>query len=126
MKFKALNMGNYHKMEVWKQSKDLAVNIYHLTNHGKFTKDYSFRDQIRRAAISVPSNLAEGEESLFSKVSIKFFNIAYSSLAELRTQIEISKEIGYLDEAEYDKIERSMAVLSKRINKLIQYRKGHL
>jgi four helix bundle protein len=55
-------MGNFHKMEVWKESKDLAVKIYHVTNQGKFTKDYSFRDQIRRAAINIPSNLAEGEE----------------------------------------------------------------
>jgi four helix bundle protein len=119
-------MGNYHQMEVWKESKDLAIKVYLLTNKGKFIKDYSFRDQIRRSAISVPSNLAEGEESLFSKVSIKFFNIAYSSLAELRTQIEISKEIGYLNEVEYDTIDKSMTILSKRINKLIQYRKDHI
>lgn len=113
-------------MEVWKESKDLAVSIYQLTNQGKFIKDYSFRDQIRRSAISIPSNLAEGEESLFKKVSVKYFNIAYSSLAELRTQLEISKEVGYISIKDYDKLNLLMVKLSKRINRLIQYRRNHL
>jgi len=118
-------MGNFHKMQVWKESKDLAVRIYYLSNKDNFIKDYSLKDQIRRSAISIPSNLAEGEESLFNKVSIKFFNIAYASLAELRTQIDISKDIGYISETEYSELNHSMTTLSKRIIKLIQFRQNH-
>ncbi len=119
-------MGNFNKMEVWKESRDLAIKIYHLTKGGSFSSDFSFRDQIRRSAISVPSNLAEGEESLFEKVSIRFFSIASASLAELRTQLEIARKIGYIHESDYLPIAESMIVLSRRINKLIQYRQKHL
>lgn len=115
-------MGNFDRMEVWQEAKDLAVDIYRLTNKGKFLQDYAFRDQIRRSAISVPSNLAEGEESMFEKVSIKFFSIAGSSLAELRTQINIACEVGYIREIEYDPLSERMIILAKRIKKLIQYR----
>ncbi len=119
-------MGNYDKMEVWIESKKLAVRIYHLTNQGDLAKDFSFRDQIRRSAISIPSNLAEGEDSIFEKVSIKFFSIASASLAELKTQIEIAKDIGYISVIEYQSLSISMIILSKRIKKLIQYRYNQL
>ena len=119
-------MGNYNKMEVWKESRDLAVEIYKITGKGPISNDYSFRDQIRRSAISIPSNLAEGEESLFEKVSIKFFGIASGSLAELRTQIDIAGRIGYLDKSTFEDLSNSMIKLSRRINKLIQYRYNQL
>jgi four helix bundle protein len=119
-------MGNFNKMEVWKESRDLAVEIYQITNQGLLSKDYSFRDQIRRAAISIPSNLAEGEESLFEKVSIKFFGIVSASLAELRTQIDIAGRIGYLEQETFENLSASMTRLSRRINKLIQYRYNQL
>lgn len=119
-------MGNFNKMEVWQDSKELAVKIYKVTSHGEFARDYSFRDQIRRAAISIPSNLAEGEESIFGKVSIKHFSISSGSLAELRTQMEIARDIGYIGEEDYILLNRIMVVLNKRIKKLIQYRRNHL
>jgi len=119
-------MGNFNKMEVWKESRNLAIQVYHLTKGGNFSSDFSFRDQIRRSAISIPSNLAEGEESLFEKVSIRFFSIANASLAELRTQLEIAREVGYINKPEYDNIENRLKILSRRINKLIQYRQKHL
>ena len=115
-------MGNMNNMEVWKEAKTLAANIYQVSNKGNFINDIAFKDQVRRAAISVPSNLAEGEESLYEKVSIKFFSIASASLAELRTQFEIAREIGYVNEQDYAELSRSMEILAKRIKKLIQYR----
>lgn len=119
-------MGNYNKMKVWKDSKELAIKIYQLTNKGKFINDYSFRDQIRRSAISVPSNIAEGEESGSEKSSVRYFNIANASLAELRTQIEIAKEIGYIRETDFLIFDKSMEILSRRIMKLLQFRQMKL
>lgn len=49
-------MGKFQELKVWKRAKDLAVSIYKLTGHGTFSKDYGLRDQIRRAAVSIPSN----------------------------------------------------------------------
>ena len=55
-------MGNFEELKVWKKSKDLSVYIYKLTDNGKLAKDYGLKDQIRRAAVSIPSNIAEGDE----------------------------------------------------------------
>ena len=62
-----IDMGNYNNLEVWKIFKDIAISIYHITSNKAFARDFSLRDQIRRSAISVPSNLAEGDESGVSK-----------------------------------------------------------
>ena len=115
-------MGNFERMEVWHNAKEIAIKIYQLSNEGDLSKDYSLRDQLRRSAISVSSNLAEGEESIYNNVSIKFFSIASASLAELRTQFEIAWEIGYIGDDKYTPLHNSMIVLSKRIKKLIYYR----
>ena len=69
-------MGNFERMEVWHDAKDIAIKVYQLTKEGDLSRDFSLKDQLRRSAISVSSNLAEGEESIYNKISIKFFSIA--------------------------------------------------
>jgi four helix bundle protein len=115
-------MGNFNKLEVWEESKKLAILVFQITQKGDFGKDYSFRDQVRRAAISIPSNLAEGEESEYKKNSIKYFSIAKGSLSELRTQIDLAREFGYIHPTEYLQLSEMMVLLSKRIRRLIQFR----
>lgn len=117
-------MGNFNKLQVWQESKELAIHIYRISNNGLFSKDFSFRDQIRRSAVSVPSNLAEGEESGTQKMSIRHFYIAKASLAELRTQFEIAREIGYVKESDFQDLSKIMELISKRITKLIQHRQS--
>ena len=84
-------MGDYSNLKVWQKSKDLAVKMYDLTKDGAFAKDFRFRDQIRSAAISVPSNIAEGDELGSNKQSIRHFNIAKGSVAE------VSHPVNYCD-----------------------------
>ena len=71
-------MGNkgFQNLQVWQKSKNLAVQIYKITSSGKLEKDFGLRDQIRRSAISVPSNIAEGDERDTDKDSVRFFFIA--------------------------------------------------
>lgn len=121
-------MGDYRKLLVWKNAKDIAIKIYGLTNQGFLSKDYSLRDQMRRAAISIPSNIAEGEESGFDKLSLKYFHIAKASLAELSTQVQIAFEIGYIENSDYhdiiemtDKNSRQLANLIRHRQKSINY-----
>ncbi|MCD4819015.1 MAG: four helix bundle protein [Candidatus Cloacimonetes bacterium] len=94
-------MGDFRKLEVWKISKNLAIEIYMLTNIGEFSKDYGLRDQIRRAVVSVSSNIAEGDENGSNRQSIRYFNIAKGSLSEVQTQAIIAYKIGYLKEKEF-------------------------
>ena len=98
---KTFLMGDFRKLKVWKKSKDLAVRIYKLTNQGHFTKDFRFRDQIRAAAISIPSNIAEGDELKTNNQSIQFFFIAKGSAAEIITQLIIAFEIDYITIEDY-------------------------
>lgn len=117
-------MGNFKNLEVWIESKDLAVFIYKITSSGLISKDFGLREQMRRAAVSVPSNLAEGEESGSLKKSISYFYISKGSLAELQTQVMISSDIGYLNHDVSDNIEVRINSLSAKLRKLIQYRQS--
>jgi four helix bundle protein len=90
-----LVMGGFKELEVWRSSMDLAVKVYKLTSSTPLEKDFGLRDQIRRSAISVPSHIAEEDERNSNPDSIRHFRIAKGSLAEIRTQLKRTFEIGY-------------------------------
>jgi four helix bundle protein len=112
-------MGNYQDLKVWQRAKDLAVFIYKLTSKGAFAKDWGLRDQLRRAAVSIPSNIAEGDELGTDKQSTKFFYIAKGSSAELLTQMIIAREVGYLTEEDFGHVEMECQATSRMLSKLI-------
>ncbi|WP_022671136.1 four helix bundle protein [Hippea alviniae] len=115
-------MGNFKELDVWKKAKNLAVEIYKMTESDSFKKDFSLRDQIRRAAVSIPSNIAEGDERFSNKEAIRCFYIANGSIAELITQLLICRDIGYLHESEVNTFLSELERLSKMIKTLIKYR----
>ncbi|MGR6832874.1 four helix bundle protein [Aliivibrio wodanis] len=82
------------KLKVWKRACRLSCEIYKTTSS---IKDYGFRDQITRSGLSVPSNIAEGEERSGVKEQIRFLNYSQGSAAELITQLFIGIEIGYIE-----------------------------
>lgn len=91
-------MGDFRKLKVWQLSKDLSVEIYKEVNANlDFKKDLRFAGQITSAAVSIPSNIAEGDELRTVKNGIRHFYIAKGSSAELITQLIIAKEIGYIE-----------------------------
>jgi four helix bundle protein len=116
-------MSRFKDLKVWQESKHLAVTIYRLTERGKFRPDFGFRDQIRRAAISVSSNIAEGDELNTNLQSIRHFYIAKGSSAEILSQAIIAFEIGYLDKDSFQEIEAACLAISKMLMKLIQARR---
>ncbi|WP_456458098.1 four helix bundle protein [Nitratifractor sp.] len=115
-------MGDFRELRVWGKAKDLAVNIYRITGTGHFQNDYGLRDQMRRAAVSISSNIAEGDERFSNKESIRFLYIANASCAELITQIIIAHEIGYIDKIESEKFIGECEQVSKMIKSLINFR----
>jgi len=92
-------MGNFQKLRVWQLARVLAVEIYKLTLQPSFSKDLGLKSQIQRSAVSIPSNIAEGDDLETDKQSIRHFYIAKGSSAELLTQLIIANEIGYIDSA---------------------------
>lgn len=88
----------FEDLPVWILAKDLAVKIYQITKNEKFRKDYALVDQIRRASISISSNIAEGFERGSKKEFIQFLYIAKGSLGEVRSQLQVCFELGYMNE----------------------------
>ena len=116
-------MGKFQDLKVWERAKNLAVFVYKITQDGKFSKDYGLRDQIRRAVVSIPSNIAEGDELGTNKQAINFFYFAKGSTAEVMTQAIIAMEIEHIDLKTHDHISEECNAISSMLTKLIQARK---
>jgi four helix bundle protein len=116
-------MGNFEKLHVWQKAKDLSVKVYKLTRNGEFSKDFGFRDQIQRSAVSIPSNISEGDELETDKQSIRHFYIAKGSSAELLTQLMIGQEIGYIKSADASQLINDCKLISVMLTKLIKARR---
>ena len=115
-------MGNFQKLRVWQNAKDLAVKIYKLTKSSDFAKDFGLKDQIQRSAVSVASNIAEGDELGSDKQSVRFFYISKGSVAELTTQLIIANEIGYINNVTKDILLDDCDKISAMLTKLIRAR----
>lgn len=92
---------DYKDLKIWRKSMDLCNDVYKLTC--LFPKDeYSLKDQIKRCAVSIPSNIAEWAQSWFQKKCTSFLSISLWSSAELETQIILATELGFLDKDQSD------------------------
>lgn len=102
-------------LECWQQAKQLAVDMYQFSSDGNFNHDYALRDQLRKSAVAIATQIASGKERSSASEFIDFLGTAKSSAAELRTQLVISREIGYMSEGDFldfeDKINRICAML---------------
>ena len=114
----------FRGLQVWHKAKDLAVHIYKLTYLRDFRRDFGLRDQMRRAAVSIPSNIAEGDERDTNRESVRYFYIAKGSLAELLTQVIIAQEVGYLTEDEFTFFHKQCDSIGKMLGNLIKIREN--
>ena len=113
----------FEDLDVWRRSKSLSADIY--LRLGKL-KDLGFRDQITRSGLSIPSNIAEGFERESVKECINFLSYAKGSCGELRTQIYIGKEIGYIQDDAAGKWIRETEEISSMIKGLIKSKRSQL
>ena len=88
----------FEDLIAWEKGMDLAVHAYGLSDRGKFARDFALRDQLRRAVISVPSNIAEGFERGTRAEFHHFLTIAKASCGEARTHIELARRLGYIND----------------------------
>ena len=110
---------NFEDLPVWKEVKDLAVQIYKITKEGKFSKDWCLSEQIRRATISISSNIAERFDRSSRKEFVKFLYIAWGSVSEVRSQLFIFKELGYIDKDGSEELLRKTSSPTRQIGALI-------
>lgn len=114
---------NFEELEVWKLSMELCTEIYRLTNTELFSRDFGLKDQIRRSAISVPSNISEGYERDGNNQFLYFLAISKGSCGELRTQLRIAYNLEYINETEYLILNDKCIQTSKQLSGFIKYLK---
>jgi len=109
------------EMEIWQRGCRLAVEVCKLAQQKEFDRDWGLRDQIRKSAVSIPSNIAEGHERDTPAEFRHFLRIAKGSCGELRTQLYIAHALGYIDKAAADNIIAECVEISSMIYGLISH-----
>jgi four helix bundle protein len=112
---------NFEELEVWKLSMEMCTEVYRLTNTELFSKDFGLKDQIRRCAVSVPSNISEGYERDAKKQFLYFLAISKGSCGELRTQLRIAYNLTYINENDFNILNEVALKTSKQLSGFIKY-----
>jgi four helix bundle protein len=112
---------SFEELDVWKNGKKFTVLIYKVTNSKTFSSDFSLRDQLRRASVSIISNIAEGFERNGNKEFIRFLKIAKGSAGEIRAQLYIAFELDYISNSEFKELYEEINLISKQLSSLITY-----
>ncbi|HIH18270.1 MAG TPA: four helix bundle protein [Nanoarchaeota archaeon] len=105
---------NFRNLEIWKEGYQLAVDLYRLTE-GFPKENNSLISQIRRAAISIPLNIAEGCSRFSKNAFLNFLSYSYGSLLELEVLMHLSKDLNYMSEEEHEEFIKRIEVLSKMV-----------
>ena len=108
----------FEKLRVWNEARQLVVRVYNLLDKFPKVEQYALCDQLRRAVISVPSNIAEGNSRVAIKEQIHFFEIAFGSLMEVYCQLQIAVDLGYITDEELRAIKPLIFGTSKMISGL--------
>lgn len=111
----------FEDLAVWKEALDIGVDIYRITSTGKLEKDFSSRDQLRRAAISISNNIAEGFEYNNNKMFIKYLGYAKASAGELRSNLLVLIAAKILSAAEVESLQVKLLNASKNISGFMKY-----
>lgn len=113
-----MGLNSYKDLIVWQKSFRLVTEIYKLTNFFPGPELYGLTSQMRRAAVSIPSNISEGFSRKSRKEFIQFIKIAFSSSSELETQLLIAKELQFLPEKDFKQALLSLEEIRKMLNAL--------
>jgi four helix bundle protein len=111
----------FEDIEAWKLARTLTNHIYDVTSKSDFSRDFGLRDQIRRASISIVSNIAEGFERDGDKEFLQFLYIAKGSCGEVRAQLYLAHDRNYLVEVEFNELLQEALQLSRVLAGLIKY-----
>lgn len=113
----------FEDIEAWERARRLTHEIYQTSRHGAFSRDYALRDQIRRTAISILSNIAEGFERGGTSEFCQFLAIAKGSAGEVRAQLYIAYDQGYVDEVTFQRLRSLADETARLIGGFMQYLK---
>jgi four helix bundle protein len=119
-----MSLKTHKDLKVWQESRKLITEIYYLTSNFPKEEVYSLTAQIKRAAISIPSNIAEGAARDSNKEYIHFLYISLGSVAELDTQLIIARDLNFINEKNFTVISQKLNDVAKMLSGLIKYRQS--
>ena len=109
---------SFEELDVWQKSKGFTVRIYEVTTNFPNAEKFGLVSQLRRASVSVSSNLAEGSSRTSNKDQTRFYMMAYSSGVEVLNQLIISRELKFIDDETYSELRSEIEVITAMINSL--------
>jgi len=116
-----MKINRFEDLRIWQLALKATKEIYDITTKKEFAKDFSLKDQIRRAIVSVSSNIVEGFEKNTNNEFIRFLKIAKGSLGEVRNQLYIALAVNYIDKKEFNRLNEELIDLANQIGKFISY-----
>jgi four helix bundle protein len=112
---------SFEEIEVWEKARQLAKRVYQVSGGGPFARDFGLRDQIRKACVSILSNIAEGYERGGTKEFLQFLSIARGSAGEVRSQLYIALDQDYLTESVFEELTSHAREISRMLTGLMTY-----
>ena len=111
----------FEDIEAWQKARELTKTIYAMSNDGQFARDFGLRDQIRRASVSIMSNIAEGFVRGGNKEFIQFLSTAKGSASEVQAQLYVAIDVGYINQEQFQKLYSETVATSRLIAGLLRY-----
>jgi four helix bundle protein len=111
----------FEDIDAWKKARDLTKSVYQITSTGEFARDFALRDQLRRATISVISNIAEGFERGGDKEFLQFLSLAKGSCGEVRAQLYVALDQSYITDTQFQELCGEVMLVSRLLAGLMKY-----
>ena len=111
----------FEDIDAWKLARNLTNRVYEISNRRDFSRDFALRDQIRRAVISIMSNIAEGFESQTQALFITYLGRAKASAGEVRSQLYIALDQNYINTEDFEPLQQLVEIISRKIYRFIKY-----
>ena len=115
----------FEEIEAWQTARELTKLIYSFTEEGKFSRDFGLKDQIRRASVSIMSNISEGFESQTQPQFVRYLGVAKASAGEVRSQLYVCKDLDYVTQDQFTKAFAMAEKASRQIARFISYLETH-
>jgi len=113
-------MKTFRDLQVWQKGMDMSVSVYEVTSNFPKKEEYGLISQLRRCAVSIPSNIAEGFGRNHTKDFIRFLRISQGSVYECQTQLEISFRVGFMQESVFKDMDKQYETIAKMLSSFIR------
>ncbi len=111
----------FEEIQAWQKARDVTLRIYEITTNAAFAKDYGLKEQIRRAAVSIMANIAEGHGRKTNPEFANFLNIARGSVAEVQSHLYVAHGLSYINQNDFEELYQTLTEISRMLLSLAQY-----